>query len=55
MHRLFDSGIAFILVALLSFLAGIKSGNYGIWMPIGGIWLIIAFVVRRRRVNPPRH
>ena len=53
MRQLFRSGMAFVVVALLCFAAGLKSANGTIFMSLGGFWLIMALVVRRKYFRKP--
>ena len=54
MRKHFESGLAFIIVALLSILSGVLqvvNGNLGaglVFLLAGGLWIIIAMVVRNR-------
>jgi succinate-acetate transporter protein len=45
--------MAFVVVALLCFAAGLKSANGTIFMSLGGFWLIMALVVRRKYFRKP--
>jgi len=53
MQQFFRSGVAFVVVALLCFAAGLKAANNTVFMSLGGFWLIVAIVVRRRYGKPP--
>ena len=67
MQQFFRSGVAFVVVVLLCFAAGLKAAHNtvflslgGLWlivatvfMSLGGFWLIVAIVVRRRYGKPP--
>ena len=46
MQQFFRSGVAFVVVALLCFAAGLKAANNTVFMSLGGFWLIVAIVVR---------
>ena len=48
MRRFFDSGWAFMTVALICFLAAIVAENKGALAGIGGFWMIMAIIVRSR-------
>ncbi len=57
MRKHFESGLAFIVVALVSFVAGVlqvASGNRGaglVFLLVGGTWIIIAMGVRKKLRN----
>ena len=48
MRKFFESGLAFIIVALLCFLAGAISENGGLFVSIGGFWIVIAAVTNAK-------
>jgi len=56
MKKFFQSGGAFMLVALLCIAAGLLSGNRGV-VAAGAFWLIVAIAVRARstKKQPSTH
>ena len=53
MRKFFESGLAFILVALVSIAVGLLSGRPGLGA-LGGLWLVIAVAVRARSTKKQR-
>jgi succinate-acetate transporter protein len=53
MQQFFRSGVAFLVVALLCFAAGFSSPHSRIFLSLGGFWIIIAIVVRRKNLTKP--
>ena len=51
MKKLFESGMAFMIVALLCFVAAIVSQNGALFVSVGGFWLIMAIIVRSKSVK----
>ncbi len=47
MRKFFESGLAFMLVALVSIAVGLLSGKPGLGA-VGVIWLVLAIAVRTR-------
>ncbi|MGA9117655.1 MAG: hypothetical protein WB626_12860 [Bacteroidota bacterium] len=52
MRKFFASGLAFMLVGLLSIAVGLLSGRPGLGA-FGGLWLVLAIAVRAR--NSRKH
>jgi hypothetical protein len=53
MRKFFESGLAFMLVALITISAGLASGRPGLGA-LGGLWLVLAIVVRARSAKKQR-
>ncbi len=55
MKKFFQSGGAFLVVALLCFAAGVLSDNKAVFTGVGAFWLVMAIVVRARNTKkqPP--
>ncbi len=56
MRKFFESGLAFILVALVWIAVGLLSGRPGMGA-LGVFWLVLAIAVRARstKKQPPAH
>ena len=56
MRKFFDSGLAFMLVALVWIVVGLLSGRLGLGA-LGVFWLVLAIAVRARstKKQPPAH
>jgi len=52
-QKFFPSGIAFMLVALLCFATGLIATSRTVWVSIGGVWLIVAIITRRKNAATP--
>jgi hypothetical protein len=50
MRKFFESGLAFMLVALVSIAVGLFSGRPGLGA-VGVIWLVIGIAVRARSIK----
>ncbi len=48
MRRFFQSGYAFIVVALLSFIAAMNSARPTVFISVGAVFLILALAVRKK-------
>jgi len=55
MKKFFQSGGAFMVVALLCFAAGVLSDNGAVFTGVGAFWLVMAIVVRAKNTKkqPP--
>ena len=55
MRKFFDSGLAFIAVAVICFAAGMISESNGTFVALGAFWLIVAIIVKGRNAKkaPP--
>jgi hypothetical protein len=53
MRKFFESGLAFMLVALVSIAVGLLSGRPGLGA-FGVLWLVIAIAVRARSTKKQR-
>ncbi len=53
MRKFFESGGFFMAVALLCLVAGIVAENGGVFVSLGGFWLIMAIVVRGKNAKKP--
>jgi succinate-acetate transporter protein len=55
MQRFFQSGGAFIVVALICFAAGLIGASRAVFISLGAFWLIMAIVVRSKNAKkaPP--
>lgn len=53
MRRLFESGIGFMIVAILCFFAAIIAEKNKVFVPIGSFWLIFGIIVASR--NKEKH
>jgi len=55
MKKFFQSGGAFMVVALLCFAAGVLSDNAAVFTGVGAFWLVMAIVVRAKNTEkqPP--
>jgi len=53
MRKFFESGLAFMLVALVWIAVGLLSGRQGLGA-LGGFWLILAIAVRARNTKKQR-
>jgi hypothetical protein len=55
MRKFFESGGAFMAVALLCFAAGLIAENGGVFIGVGAFWLVMAVIVRGRstKKQPP--
>lgn len=51
MKLFFESGMGFMVVALLCFVAGVLAENGPVFISIGGFWLVIAIIVRSKYVK----
>lgn len=51
MKRFFQSGLAFVLVALICFAAGLMSQSRTLFVTLGAFWLIVAIVVRSKKAK----
>lgn len=51
MRKFFESGGAFIAVALLCFAAGVLAENGGVFTGLGAFWLVLAAIVRGRNTK----
>ena len=54
MRKLFDSGVAFIIVAILCYFAGILAGNGTLFKAIGGFWLVLGIIVMAKNAKKPK-
>ena len=53
MRKFFESGLAFMLVALVWIAVGLLSGRPG-WGAFGVLWLVLAIAVRARSTKKQR-
>ncbi len=53
MRKFFQSGAAFIVVALVCFAAGVASENGPTFIALGGFWMIMAIIVRGKNLKKP--
>lgn len=53
MRKFFESGLAFMLVALVWIAVGLLSGRPGLGA-LGALWLVLAIVVRARSTKKQR-
>jgi succinate-acetate transporter protein len=53
MQKFFQSGGAFMVVALICLAAGLKSEHGAVFLSLGGFWLIMAIVVRSKNAKKP--
>ena len=53
MQKFFQSGLAFIAVALLCVAVGFISKNGTVFTSIGGVWLMLAIIVIVRNAKHP--
>ena len=56
MKKFFESGAAFMVTALICFVAGALSGNVAVFSGVGAFWLVMAIVVRSKNAkkqSPP--
>jgi succinate-acetate transporter protein len=53
MQKFFQSGGAFMLVALVCLAAGVISRNGAAFISLGAFWLIMAIVVRSKNAKKP--
>lgn len=51
MRRFFQSGVAFVLVALLCFAAGFMSQSRTMFITLGAFWLIVGLAVRSKNAK----
>ena len=56
MRKFFESGLAFMLVALVSIAVGLLAGRPALGA-LGAVWLVLAIAVRARstKKQPPTH
>lgn len=48
MRKLFESGVGFLLVAIVCFFAAILSEKNRVFVPIGSFWLIFGIIAAAR-------
>lgn len=53
MQKFFQSGAAFMVVALLCLAAGFVSNYQTLFISVGAFWLIMAIIVRARYAKKP--
>ena len=53
MQKFIRSGGAFMVVAILCMVAGLLSENSGVFISIGGFWLVVAIIVRAKNAKKP--
>jgi succinate-acetate transporter protein len=53
MKKFFQSGAAFMVVALLCLAAGFVSNYQTLFISVGAFWLIMAIIVRARNAKKP--
>ncbi|MBI2619180.1 MAG: hypothetical protein HYW57_03785 [Ignavibacteriales bacterium] len=53
MQRFFQSGAAFLVVALICMIAGVVSDNAGVFVSIGAFWLIMALIMMGKNAKKP--
>ncbi len=51
MKQFFQSGAAFLIVALLCFAAALFSHHHAVFTGVGGVWLLVAIAVRRKSLS----
>jgi hypothetical protein len=51
MKKFFESGVAFMVVALISYVAAMRAENGSVFMGLGAFWLIMAIIVRSRNAK----
>lgn len=51
MRKFVESGAAFLIVALLCFVAGVVAENGTAFIGIGGFWVIMAVIVRSKNAK----
>jgi hypothetical protein len=54
MQKFYQSGVAFMMVALLCTAAGLISNNEAVFIGVGAFWLIMAIIVRARYAKKPQ-
>jgi len=57
MKKFFQSGVAFLVVAMLCFAAGALSKQGAVFTALGAFWLVMAIVMKARNTKkqPPAH
>ena len=48
MRKFFESGLGFMVVALLCFAAGVLAENGAVFISVGAFWLVFAIIVRSK-------
>lgn len=51
MRKFVDSGAAFMIVALICFIAGVTAENGIVFIGIGAFWMIMAIVTRSKKAK----
>ena len=53
MKKFFESGVAFMVVAVLCLVAGVIAENGATFIGVGAFWMVMAIIVRSKRTRRP--